>query len=146
MPFVRVWTHYVWSVKHRDPILTDPYRDLLFAHIRENAKTKGIWLNRVNGHHDHVHCLVSLGKEQSIDKIAQLLKGESSYWFNNKSGFNTPRLTWQNDYFAASVSEKAIDTARAYIENQVIHHSKVSFQQEYDQLMKEYGFKPTDFN
>jgi REP element-mobilizing transposase RayT len=145
MPFVRVWTHFVWSTKNREPILIEPYRNLLFEHIKQNAREKGIWLDRVNGYHDHVHCLVSLGKEQSIDTIAQLLKGESSHWFNNRSGFNTHRLSWQNDYFAASVSEKAIDTARAYLENQVIHHKKVSFQEEYQQLMNEYRFLPSDF-
>jgi REP element-mobilizing transposase RayT len=142
MPFVRVWTHYVWCVKNREPVLIDPYRDLLFDHIRENAKEKNIWLDRINGYHDHVHCLVSLGKEQSIDKIAQLLKGESSHWFNNKSGFNTTRLIWQNDYFATSVSEKLIDIARAYIDNQVIHHKKISFQQEYQLFAREYGLQP----
>lgn len=146
MPFVRAWTHFVWSTKNREPVLIDPYRDLLFEHIKENARQKNIWLDRINGYYDHVHCLVSLGKEQSIDKIAQLLKGESSFWFNNKSGFDTHRLTWQNDYFAASVSERSIDTARAYIENQVAHHQKTPFETEYKQMMKEYGFAPVDFN
>lgn len=72
MPYVRVWTHYVWSVKKREPILIDPFRDQLLQHIRESAKEKNIWLDRVNGYHDHVHCLVSLKKTQSIDKMLSL--------------------------------------------------------------------------
>jgi putative transposase len=146
MPYVRVWTHFVWSVKKREQILIDPYRDQLFQHIRENAMKKDIYLDRVNGYVDHVHCLVSLGKDQSIDKIAQLLKGESSYWFNNKSGFNAGKLTWQNDYFAVSVSEKMLDATRAYIDKQVFHHQTQSFEQEYQRMMRKYGFKFFDFN
>jgi len=141
MPYVRVWIHYVWSTKNREPILLDPFRDQLFAHIRENAILKDIFLDRVNGYHDHVHCLVSLGLNQSIEKIAQLIKGESSFWFNNKSGFKTPRLEWQDEYFAVSVGESLLDTVRAYIDNQVSHHQKKTFAEEYQEFMKKYKFQ-----
>jgi len=36
---------------------------------------KKIWLDCVSGYSDHLHCLISLGKEQSISKVAQLIKG-----------------------------------------------------------------------
>lgn len=76
MPFIRVWIHYVWATKNRNQILTKDLRRILFDHIRQNAKTKAIYLDRVTGHLEHVHCLVSLGSSQTIDKVAQLLKGE----------------------------------------------------------------------
>ena len=141
MPFIRVRIHYVWSTKHRSPILRDEFRNGLFGHIRKNAKTKDIYLDRVNGYHDHVHCLISLGSNQTIEKLAQLIKGEASYWFNNKSGFRADRLEWQDEYFAVSVSECMLNTVRAYIDNQVEHHQKKTFEEEYEEFMKEYGFK-----
>jgi REP-associated tyrosine transposase len=104
MPFIRVWIHYVWSTKNREPTLKDEFRYLLFDHIRHNAQTKKIYLDRINGYYDHVHCTISLGSDQTIEKIAQLIKGESSFWFNNKSGFKAS-LDWQDEYFAVSVSE-----------------------------------------
>jgi REP element-mobilizing transposase RayT len=72
----------------------------LFDHIRANAKEKKIFLDRINGYHDHVHCL----SDQTIEKVAQLIKGESSFGFNNKSGFTAARLQWQDEYFTVSVS------------------------------------------
>src|SRR5882757_4900414 len=99
MPYVRVWVHYVWATKYREPILKDECRYILFEHIRENARSKNIYLDRVNGYYDHVHCLISLGSDQTIEKLAQLIKGESSYWFNNKSNFRLGRLEWQDEYF-----------------------------------------------
>ena len=84
----------------------------------------------MNGYHEHVHCLVSLGSDQAIDKVAQLIKGESSFWLNNKSGLNAARLEWQDDYFAVSVGESVVDTVRAYIDNQVFHHQKKTFAEE----------------
>jgi REP element-mobilizing transposase RayT len=68
------------------------------------------------------------------------MKGESSFWFNNKSGFQSERLAWQDDYFAVSVSESMIKRVRAYIDRQVKHHRKRSFELEYEDFMKKYGF------
>ena len=141
MPYIKVWIHYVWSTKNREAILTDSFRDSLFDHIKQNARLKNIYLDRVNGYYDHVHCLVSLGSDQTIEKIAQLIKGESSFWFNNKSGFNTSRLEWQDEYFAVSVSESAVGNVRAYIDNQVSHHKKKTFMDEHDEFINKYGFQ-----
>lgn len=141
MPYIKVWIHYVWSTKNREAILTDSFQDSLFDHIKQNARLKNIYLDRVNGYYDHVHCLVSLGSDQTIEKIAQLIKGEFSFWFNNKSGFNTSRLEWQDEYFAVSVSESAVGNVRAYIDNQVSHHKKKTFMDEHDEFINKYGFQ-----
>jgi REP element-mobilizing transposase RayT len=140
MSYTRVWVHYVWAVKNREPILREDYRLALHQHIRKNARVKNIYLDRVNGYVDHVHCLVSLGRGQTIDTVAQLLKGESSNWFNNKSGLNAPYMNWQREYYAASVSETLIDTTRAYIDAQVFHHETKTFAEEYDEMIREFGF------
>ena len=140
MPYIRVWIHYVWATKNRQPILIAPYREPLFDHIRLNARLKDIYLDRVNGYHDHVHCLVSLPSNQTIEKTAQLIKGEASFWFNNQSGFKTDQLKWQDEYFAISVSESKLDVLRKYIDNQVTHHKKKTFAEEYDEFIRQYGF------
>lgn len=135
MPFIRVWIHYVWAVKDRKPVLINPFRDQLFDHIRQNAREKGIFLDNVNGYHDHIHCLISLAGDQTIEKVAQLIKGESAFWFNNKSGFNTKKLEWQTQYFAVSVSESGVSAVRAYIDNQAVHHQKKTFEKEYQEFI-----------
>src|SRR5690606_32256607 len=85
-------------------------------------------------------CLISLGSEQTISKIMQLIKGESAFWFN-KQNFITEKLEWQDEYFAVSVSESVVDKVRNYIKNQEIHHTKKSFQEEYTELIEKFGFK-----
>jgi REP element-mobilizing transposase RayT len=140
MPFIKAWMHYVWATKNREPVLIEPYREQLFDHIRTNAREKKIFLDRINGYHDHVHCLVSLSSDQTIEKVAQLIKGESSFWFNNKSGFNTAKLQWQDEYFAVSVSQSKLHEVRAYIDGQVIHHQKQTFAEEYQKFISKYGF------
>jgi REP element-mobilizing transposase RayT len=84
---------------------------------------------------------VSLGSDQTIRQIAQLIKGESSYWFNNKSGFKAEKLEWQDEYFAVSVSPSGLNAVRNYIDNQVVHHRKKNFEEEYQEMIKKYGFE-----
>lgn len=140
MPFIKIWVHLVWATKNRKPLLTSDIRQKIFTHIRENAKTKNIHTDFINGHVDHVHCLIALNQEQTIAKVVQMLKGESSFWIN-KTGLCKEKFEWQDEYFAVSVSDSGVDKVRTYIKNQEAHHTKKTFQQEYDEFMEKFGFE-----
>ncbi len=141
MPFVKVYIHFVWSTKNRQPFLKTPeIRKKVWQHMRENAVVKGIFIDFVNGYYEHCHCLVSLGKKQTIEKVIQLIKGESSFWIN-KQKLCKEYFEWQDEYFAVSVSESRVDLVRNYIKNQEEHHQHKTFQEEYDEFMKKYGFE-----
>jgi REP element-mobilizing transposase RayT len=139
MGYIKIWVHLVWTTKNRDPVLSTGSRKQIFSHIRENALNKGIYVDIINGYFEHIHCLVSLGSGQNIDKIVQLLKGESSCWIN-KGNLLHKRFVWQSEYFAVSVSESSLNRVRDYIVNQEEHHRRKSFQEEYDEFMTRYKF------
>ena len=122
MPYVRIWLHLVWSTKNRYPFLKKAIRYKLFDHIQENAKQKGIYLDCVNGYEDHIHCLVSLSSNETVSKLLQLIKGESSFWIN-KQKLCTSTFQWQEEYFAVSVSESQLNRVRKYIANQETPYS-----------------------
>ena len=131
----------MWSTKNREPFLdSKELRLKVWDHIRENAKSKGIYLDFVSGYSDHCHCLVSLGLDQTIQKIMQLIKGESSFWIN-KNQLTKQKFEWQDEYFAVSVSESMLEKVRKYIQNQEDHHRKKSFQEEYVEFLDKYGFQ-----
>ena len=140
MPWVKVWIHFVWSTKNHEAYLTDEIRQKVFRHIRENAKLKGIYIDQINGYVDHVHCLISLGADQTIEKIMQLVKGESSFWIN-KNSLSKFKFAWQDEYFAASVSPSGIAAVRRYIANQEEHHRKTSFKEEFEGFILRAGFQ-----
>jgi REP element-mobilizing transposase RayT len=140
MSWIRIWVHLVFSTKDGFPFLnTLELREKAFKHIKQNAETKDIWLDNIGGYKNHVHCLVSLGSEQSISKIAQLIKGESSFWIN-KNNVTKSKFIWQDDYWAVSVSESHINSIRKYIQLQEEHHKLKSFSEEIDDFMKKYGW------
>jgi putative transposase len=139
MSHVKNWLHCVWGTKNKVPFLKGQMRYDLIEHIRSNAQSKNIYIDFINGYSDHIHCLISLNPDQSLGKVIQLIKGESSFWIN-RSGLASGRFEWAIEYFAVSVSESHLHKVREYIKNQEEHHRKKNWEEEYYELMDEYGF------
>ncbi len=140
MPYSRIMIHCIWATKNRQRIINGELKPLLRAHIKENSIKKHIYIDCLNCVEDHIHVLISLGIDQTIAKVMQLIKGESSFWVNQQ-GLISNKFEWQDDYIALSVSSSAIDKVRAYIADQEQHHSKKSFDQEYKKFLTVHGFE-----
>jgi putative transposase len=140
MSYVKIWIHAVWTVKNRLPLLTGDIRQKVFAHIHENALSKNILMEIVNGYNNHVHCLFRLQNDQTIELVMQLIKGESSFWLN-KSCLIKEKFGWQKEYFAVSVGESQVEIVKRYIENQEEHHKRKSWDEEYEEFISKYNFK-----
>ena len=138
MSFLRIWVHLVFSTKNREPNLSCEVRLLVIKHIIENCKKKNIFLQAIGGYSEHLHCLISLGCQQSVAEVARLIKGESSNWINKKQ-FVLGRFAWQDDYFAVSVSESLRAKVENYIKKQEEHHRTKPFNDEIKELMNKYG-------
>ncbi len=139
MAFVRIWIHSVWGTKNRYPYLVNDIKQKVINHIKDNAKQKEIFIDSINGYHEHLHCLFSLNAEMSVSKAMQLIKGESAFWIN-KEKMTKEKFEWADEYFAISVSESQLDKVRIYINNQEEHHKKITFTDEYEKFIKTYKF------
>lgn len=130
----------MFTTKNREPWLKSEIRHDVQKHIIQNCKEKEIFLQAINGWTEHIHCLISLGKDQSIAKVSQLIKGESSYWIN-KNNLVPEKFVWQDDYWAVSVSQSHLERVVNYIKNQETHHSKRSFSEEVEEFVSKFGFE-----
>jgi REP element-mobilizing transposase RayT len=139
MPFTKIWIRIIWSTKNREKIITKELKKVLLEHIIENAKLKGIFIKTINCVNDHVHLLISLGREQSISKVVMMIKGESSNWVNKNKLVNG-KFEWQDEYIAVSVSESVVDKVFDYIKNQEEHHRNKSFEEEFNLFLEKYNF------
>ncbi len=77
---------------------------------------KDIYIDSIDGEKKHLHALIFLGAKQCVSEIAQLLKGEASFWTNNEK-LVKGKFEWQEKYFAVSVSKSVLPTVRKYIRN-----------------------------
>ena len=139
MPYTKVMLHYMWATKNRLPIISKELKPVLLDHIKENSLKKEIHIDCFNCVEDHIHLLISLGTEQTISKVAMLIKGESSLWVNQQKIIQH-KFEWQDDYIALSVSQSAIPKVRKYIAGQEEHHSKRTLAQEYEEFLAAYNF------
>lgn len=141
MSFVRIWVHVVFSTQNREPIFNAETRRKLIEHMRANCRDKDIFLDSVNGWSEHLHVLISLGREQTIAKVMMLIKGESAHWLNEQ-GWIRGKFRWQDDYYAISVSESQVADVRSYIARQEEHHRAIPFDRELESLRGKFGLKP----
>ncbi len=70
----------------------------------------------------------------------RLLKGESSHWIN-KNQLVRGKFSWQDEYFAVSVSNSLLPKVREYIDSQEDHHRVRPFGEEFDDFLTRGGFE-----
>ena len=99
------------------------------------GKNKDIFIEEINGHVDHIHCLLRLKTTQSVSQVAKLLKGASSFWVNSEQ-LVEKKLYWQSEYFAASVGGSELSRVRKYIRMQEEKHQSFSFEDELKSFIK----------
>ena len=134
----RVWTHLIFSTKHRFPFLTDKiFRAETHAFLAQALRNHGCETLIVGGVEDHTHSLFALSRTLPIASVVKELKRTSSHWIKEA----TPKLAkfrWQGGYAAFSVSQSNLADVVRYIETQEEHHKRVTFQDEYRAFLKAY--------
>jgi putative transposase len=134
----RILVHTVFSTKDRRPFLRDKtlrvelhrYLGGIVSHLDSQPIICG-------GVEDHVHLLCALSRTCVPAEMVKELKRGSSLWIKTKS----PELrdfAWQSGYGIFSIGYSQIDAARTYIADQEEHHRKISFQDEFRQLLRRY--------
>lgn len=107
------------------------------------TREQKIYLDHLAVLSEHMHCLVSLGKEQTIAQVARIISERSADWIND-NGYASVPLSW-DDYYAVSVSESQVEDEKRYIRNQEKYHHRKTFEEELDEFFKRYGWrKPSD--
>ncbi len=139
MSFTKILIHAVWATKDRKPLMSLENKLVLCKHIREYASAKSIHLINVNGWHEQLHSFISLTADQNIATVMNLIKGESSFWANKNLEWEE-KFGWQDEYFAVSVSQSHFDVVNNYISGQENHHRKKTFQEEYEEFVRNYDF------
>ena len=137
--YVSCIIHYTFSTKERRPILAAGVQDRLWAYIGGIARRNGMNPIAVGGAEDHAHVLVSLPSALAVAKGVQLVKGGSSKWAGDE--LRLADFQWQDGYGAFSVSVSGIGASVEYIQNQLEHHRKVTFQEEFLAFLRKHGIQ-----
>jgi putative transposase len=135
-----VYLHVVFSTKNRAPFITRDLRDRLYPYLAATALGNGTKALDIGGTPDHVHLLLSYGREVTIADTVKTLKAASSRWIHDT--FPDRRaFAWQNGYGAFSVGYPELGELKTYIASQEEHHRATTFQDEYRALLLKNGLE-----
>ena len=135
--FSQIYIQYVFSVKGRDNMLQNPWRDEVFKYIAGIIKGKNQKPIIVNGVTDHVHIFIGLKPVISISDLVRDIKNNSSNFINSQK-FTKGKFFWQEGYGAFSYSHSQIENVYRYIMNQEEHHKKKTFKDEYIEILQKF--------
>jgi putative transposase len=138
--FTQIYIHYVFSPKSRFPVLTDDKGDIIIKYMSGICNNYDCNLVCGNVMPDHVHLLVKLSAKHAISEIAKVIKANTSRFLNTRPE-RTFRFEWQEGYGAFSVSHSLVKTVSDYIGNQVEHHKKNSFGEEFRALLQKHNIQ-----
>ena len=130
--------HVVFSTKNRQRGLTDGFREEVFAYMAGTAKELEGFALKIGGYYDHAHLLVRIPAKVAVSTFVGQLKANTSKHINETSGL-LKKFGWQDGFGAFTVSPSQKDKVATYIEDQMEHHSKESFEDEYLKLLKRHG-------
>lgn len=132
----QVYVHYVFSTKHRLPLITPKIQGELHKYIIGTTSNLGSFVIAIYANPDHVHLLCSLPRTISIAELISKIKSSSSKFLKTKG---VASFAWQGGYGAFSVSASKLESVKDYILNQEMHHQKKTFQEEYRTFLEEYN-------
>lgn len=130
--------HVVFSTKHRQRFIHREIENRVWSYIGGVARTHNLTAVQVGGIEDHVHALILARPVHSPSEIAKWLKAESSKWIPSEFE-RTRAFGWQDGYGVFTVNKSKVPDVVDYITRQREHHSKESFEEEYERLMKLHG-------
>jgi len=136
----KVYVHIIFSTKNRTPWLKDTdLRSELFAYmatvLKNDVDSPALIINGVE---DHVHVLCRLSRKFAIMDVLKAAKTETSKWIKSKRP-GLKNFAWQSGYGIFSVSQSNVEEVKRYIANQVEHHKKISFKEEFREICRRHG-------
>ena len=114
--------HFVWKTKYSYPVLRGDIALRLRDLIKEICNQQEMVVVRGNVRSNHIHVLVSAPSYLSPAKIAQYLKGKTSYRLLREFSDLRKRYwgshLWGRGYFCSTVGAVTEEMIKKYIEDQ----------------------------
>ena len=134
--YSEIYMQLILAVTNRKCLIKQPWEADLYRHISDHAKTRGHRVLAINGAEDHIHVLIQLNPRYCLDDVVLDIK-RASIEFVNGSGFLRSYFSWQKGYGGFSYSRWDLDTLKKQIADQKLIHKRITFKEEFIQLLKE---------
>ena len=142
----KVWLHTIFSTRARRRVfLLDHMRDSTCAYMTGIFGSLDCPVARIGLPPDHVHILHQLSRTRTIADVVGTVKRRTTEWLAEqewtRGNLDFHEFHWQRGYGTFSVSESVVPDVKGYIERQVEHHRRLTFQEEYRALLVKHGME-----
>jgi putative transposase len=123
MPYWRLFYHFVWGTKNREPLIAPRFTQPLYNVIAAKVIELGGIAHAVGGTDDHVHLVVSVPPKIALSTFIGQVKGSSSHFVNHEVQPEY-QFAWQDEYGVVSFGERHLGWVVRYTHNQAQHHEQ----------------------
>lgn len=138
--YTKLYVHCVFTPKGRHSLLTDSIRTSVHKYIYGIIEGKKCFPVAINGTKDHIHLLIGFPPTIAISDLVRDIK-RSSALFINENRKSYLRFNWQEGFGGFTVGYRDLDRVYKYIVNHDIHHSGLSFKEEFMKILSEEGIE-----
>jgi putative transposase len=135
--YTQIHLQVIFAVKKRTGLIQKEWKDELYKYITGIVQAQDHKLLAINGMPDHLHVFFGMRPIQSLSGLVQDIKQDSSKWINQK-GFIKERFEWQEGFGAFSYSKSQASRVITYVQNQEVHHRKITFLDEYKKFLEKF--------
>lgn len=135
--FTQILYQIVFSTKNRELSLEDENRKELYKYIWGILKNNKCHLYQMGGMADHLHIITHIHPSVALADLVKDIKLASSDYIKLNNLFQNFN-GWQEGYGAFTYSVNAKDNLINYVKNQEEHHKKISYIDEFKELLIEH--------
>jgi putative transposase len=124
MALWRLYYHFVWATKERQPLIDPNQENDLYNYIIGKADALKCIIHAINGTADHIHLIASVPPTLAIAEFVKNIKGSSAHYVNHALSPASRNFGWQAGYGVFSLGRKQLEQAVTYVLNQKSHHAQ----------------------
>jgi len=151
--YSQIYIQIVFAVQGRQNLIRPERKDELQKYMTGIVTRQGQKLIAIHCMPDHTHLLIGLRPNLALSELVGDIKTGSTNHINEQQWVRG-RFSWQEGFGAFSYGHSQLKGVIEYIRDQVRHHARTTFRQEYLKFLKKfevphderYVFKPLEEN
>ena len=136
--YTQIFIQIVFAVKFRARLVSPVWKNGLERYITGIVQNKGHKMIRLSCMPDHSHIFIGMKPHEALSDLVRDVKRDSTAFINSQNWVRG-RFAWQEGFGGFSYSPRDVDRVVKYIMNQEEHHRRVTFKEEYEVFLREFG-------
>ena len=135
--YSQIYIQIVFAMEGRQNLIDPKHNDDLQKYITGIVTKQNQKLIAVNNVPDHIHLVIGQRPDSALSDLVGDIKSGSTN-FINRQRWVKGRFNWQEGFGAFSYSRSQLDAVIRYVKNQQKHHQRLSFRDEYVELLDKF--------